>query len=75
MWWINGVNVNTLYYTDIKIMQAHNEKFYLVMAGQSSDVLAQAKILQADPTLLSLIQEPRPRSHPDHRETPQHIFW
>ncbi len=56
-------------------MQAHNEKFYLVMAGQSSDVLAQAKILQADPTLLSLIQEPRPRSHPDHRETPQHIFW
>lgn len=48
-------------------MQAHSEEFYLVMAGQSSDALAQAKILQTDPTLLSLIQEPRPRSHPNHK--------
>ena len=59
----------------MKIMKAHGEKFYLVMAGQGSDTLAEVKLLQADPTLLSLIQEPRPRSHPDHRKTPQHVFW
>lgn len=41
-------------------MEAHSEKVYLVMAGQSSDTLAQAKILQTDTTLLSLVQEPRP---------------
>lgn len=64
--WVDVI-LNTLYYTDIKIMRAHIDKFYLVMAGQSSDTLAQAEIQQTDPTLLSHIQEPGPQSHLDRR--------
>lgn len=49
-------------------------QFYLVLAGQSSDALAQSEVQQTDSTLLPLVQEPRPRSHPDRSQTTQHVF-
>lgn len=78
MHWINivvyHVYVFFFFIVVVYLTQVHSKKFYLVMTRQNSDLLSQNEILQTDPTLLAIIQEPRSWSHSDTRQTPQHIF-
>lgn len=50
-------------------------KFYLVLTGQSPDLLVKSKTLQTDATLLSFAQEPWPWSHPECGQTHQLPVW